>query len=370
MSHHHNHGTNNPAGRSEPEYSRSVLTILPEQKINDDEHGNNLLNSRNIIPDEGEIKMNEQLLRIDNNTSTINTLTKSDATESALLESSRPPRHPYYHQPVITETTSELDYSHGVLQLSPHQAVSQHQKQYTQAYGDDVTKTDQTTFSTSQPSSTFILKSHLEFSNRRNESVDINANMELSSGDLSSTSILQKRQRHHPQASSSINKPEKVESKPSLKLLVVDDSGLNRKMMRRLLEAQGHVCEEAADGQIAVNMVKSTMTDVDAKSKPNIDNYGGESDNKNQASYSSTHIATFDHYDAILMDFVMPVMNGPMATSEIRKLGYTGPIMGVTGNVLAQDRDTFMAAGASHYFTKPLDVTLIVQAFQGNIYCF
>ena len=47
-----------------------------------------------------------------------------------------------------------------------------------------------------------------------------------------------------------------------MKLLIVDDSSLNRKMLRRLLEAQGHVCEEAFDGLIAVDMIKKKITNV------------------------------------------------------------------------------------------------------------
>eukprot|EP01042_Synura_sphagnicola_P036702 gene36702-biopygen19928 len=37
-------------------------------------------------------------------------------------------------------------------------------------------------------------------------------------------------------------------------------------------------------------------------------------------------------YDVIFMDFVMPNMDGPTATAEIRKMGFKGPIFGVTGN--------------------------------------
>ena len=61
-------------------------------------------------------------------------------------------------------------------------------------------------------------------------------------------------------------------------------------------------------------------------------------------------------YDAILMDFVMPNMDGATATKEIRKLGYTNPIFGVTGNTIDTDIDRFKRAGATEVFPKPFNV--------------
>ena len=79
-------------------------------------------------------------------------------------------------------------------------------------------------------------------------------------------------------------------------------------MLMKTLEAVGHTCEEAEDGQIAVNKVKEKGLNV---------------------------------YAAILMDFVMPVMDGPDATKAIRDLGYTAPIIGCTGNTLDMDLQRF-----------------------------
>ena len=65
-------------------------------------------------------------------------------------------------------------------------------------------------------------------------------------------------------------------------------------------------------------------------------------------------------YDAILMDYVMPKMNGPDATKAIRQLGYTGPIIGVTGNALPEDREVFMNAGATDVIIKPLRLPVLL----------
>ena len=93
---------------------------------------------------------------------------------------------------------------------------------------------------------------------------------------------------------------------PSYEMLVVDDSRLNRKMLLKCLRADGHTCLEGQDGLEAVAMVKERMDYANGgHGKP---------------------------FDAILMDFIMPNMDGPTAAKEIRGLGYRGPILGVTGN--------------------------------------
>jgi CheY-like chemotaxis protein len=107
------------------------------------------------------------------------------------------------------------------------------------------------------------------------------------------------------------------------KLLLVDDSALNRKMLVRLLTAAGHVCEQAEDGAAAV---RKYLEMVEHGEPP----------------------------DAILMDFEMPVMNGPSATARLRELGCTCLIVGVTGNVLPQDVAHFIAQGADAVLPKPV----------------
>jgi CheY-like chemotaxis protein len=91
--------------------------------------------------------------------------------------------------------------------------------------------------------------------------------------------------------------------KQNFDILIVDDSGLNRKMLCRLLRASGYVFDEAEDGLLALNKVKAKM---------------------------SVAVNGFEKgsFGVILMDYIMPNMDGPTATKAIRDLGYTAPIFG------------------------------------------
>lgn len=109
---------------------------------------------------------------------------------------------------------------------------------------------------------------------------------------------------------------------PLFRILVVDDSVTNRKLCQRLLERSGHTTEGACDGREAVNMVKSSMK-------------------------------TGNLFDCILLDYEMPVMNGPEACQLIRKMGCNSYIAGVTGNVMSEDVDHFRNCGANWVLPKP-----------------
>jgi len=110
-----------------------------------------------------------------------------------------------------------------------------------------------------------------------------------------------------------------------VRVMVVDDAVSNRKLLMRILKAKGYECDGAEDGQQAVDLYVSLRR----KGEP---------------------------VDAILMDFEMPVMDGPTATKRIRELGCNCFIVGVTGNVLPQDIDHFRAQGANAVLAKPLNV--------------
>ena len=113
-----------------------------------------------------------------------------------------------------------------------------------------------------------------------------------------------------------------AQSETRKRVLVAEDNPVNRVVARRLLEGLGYDVEEAHDGEQAVRAVGERA------------------------------------FDAILMDCQMPVLDGYQASKQIRRLSGAPsrtPIIAVTANALAGDRDRCIAAGMDDYVAKPID---------------
>ncbi|GMI12588.1 hypothetical protein TrVE_jg1352 [Triparma verrucosa] len=114
--------------------------------------------------------------------------------------------------------------------------------------------------------------------------------------------------------------------------LVVDDVKSNRLLVGRVLTRLGMSVDLADDGDTAIEAV--------LKKKP----------------------------DILFMDNTMPRMTGIVATKKIRDLGYTFPIIGVTGNSLDEDCNEFMEAGTTAVFVKPVTPKVISKICQENLF--
>lgn len=77
------------------------------------------------------------------------------------------------------------------------------------------------------------------------------------------------------------------------------------------------------------------------------------------------------HYDAILMDIRMPVMNGLETTQAIRGLdrkdAKTVPILAMTANAYEEDVQKSLAAGMNGHLTKPINPGELYQSLSDSI---
>ena len=118
-----------------------------------------------------------------------------------------------------------------------------------------------------------------------------------------------------------------------LHILLVEDNELNMEIAELMFRNEGAVVTKAWNGQEAVEIFK--------KSRP------GE-------------------IDVILMDIMMPVMNGYEATKIIRSMGREDakviPIIAMTANAFTEDRLRAKEAGMNEHIAKPIDANKLVKA--------
>ena len=130
--------------------------------------------------------------------------------------------------------------------------------------------------------------------------------------------------------------PENV-SLAGRRLLLAEDNGLNAEIAMTILQDAEAEVELAADGKIAVDMLKD---------------------------------APVGYYDAVLMDIQMPNMNGYQATGAIRKLPDERakiPIIAMTANAFEEDRQAALAAGMDDYVAKPVEISELFRIIMKNL---
>jgi CheY-like chemotaxis protein len=77
-----------------------------------------------------------------------------------------------------------------------------------------------------------------------------------------------------------------------------------------------------------------------------------------------------DHVDVILMDVMMPGMDGYETIRRIRQLPARGdvPIIALTAKAMKGDREKSIASGASDYITKPIDIDQVLSLIRVWLY--
>lgn len=110
-----------------------------------------------------------------------------------------------------------------------------------------------------------------------------------------------------------------------IRILLAEDDSINQLVTKKILTRSGYQVDVADNGNEALKLL-------------------GEND-----------------YAIVLMDCMMPVMNGYETTAAIRDLtskvrNHAIPIVALTANAFKEDRDRCLAAGMDDYLSKPLDV--------------
>jgi osomolarity two-component system sensor histidine kinase SLN1 len=125
-----------------------------------------------------------------------------------------------------------------------------------------------------------------------------------------------------------------------LHVLVVDDDGWTRTLMKRMLTRLGCKVSTAENGEVALEMIlgASDFTPSSEASSP-------PAPTVDQGGYISQQVQE-SRYSVVFLDNQMPVMSGIKAVAKLRELGRRDFIVGVTGNALLSDQEEYLAAGA------------------------
>jgi len=131
-------------------------------------------------------------------------------------------------------------------------------------------------------------------------------------------------------------KPATLQQFDGIRILVVEDELINQKVCQKVLEKMGIEVGLAENGQQAIDVLAG------------------------------------DHFDLVLMDCQMPVMDGYEATRAIRASEQAGnlprlPIIALTAHAMRGDREACIDAGMDDYLSKPFEITELQKVLQRRL---
>ena len=132
--------------------------------------------------------------------------------------------------------------------------------------------------------------------------------------------------------------PTDAQRRPELhaSILLAEDGPDNQRLITTLLQKAGATVSVASNGEAAVESALRSRNPGEA-------------------------------FDLILMDMQMPVMDGYEATRRLRDAGWSGPIIALTANAMAGDREACLAAGCNDFLTKPISRRILVEGIARHL---
>ena len=119
------------------------------------------------------------------------------------------------------------------------------------------------------------------------------------------------------------------------RILLTEDNDLNAEIATELLTEEGFEVERAEDGVKCMELLEKSPA---------------------------------GHYDIILMDIQMPVLNGYDTTTKIRKMSDPEkaniPIIAMTANAFAEDKKRALAVGMNDHVAKPIDMNVLIPTLE------
>jgi CheY-like chemotaxis protein len=218
------------------------------------------------------------------------------------------------------------------------------------------------------------------------------------------------------------------ENARKLRVLIADDSGLSRKMIERALVPLDMICIHAKDGRDAVEKILESMKDSQeeeseldvaaavvpsssssqkkgnkipttatattpsprqrvstssSSAPPKEEEEPDKSDKKIHSNSTTPHGLSLSssrllftseqqqhnlqrRIDVVIIDFMMPELDGASAIKAMRDANYEGFICAVTGSSAAMDYEKLTKSGSSIIMTKPFDVKAFYSCLKGN----